>query len=136
MPPHLRRLLAIGALLLGLLAAWWQSKRETHQIHVAWLLTHVTTEVDAVLVDRANLTDFGWHVPGTPNKAWTWRHFDRGEAPDSGGEADITLAADVTAIDVACRFQLTKGGPLLRTKTQVPATAGVIDVGPCGAPGR
>jgi hypothetical protein len=138
LPPSVRRILGVLALLAGLAAAFWQSRSRTQTVDAALLLSHIAVSVDGVVVDRERLTDIGWRVADHEPKTWNWQHFSAGQAPEVTAPVAMTLPNDATQLEIACRFQLLPGTPLLRTQVRIPVpaqTQGVVpvDVEGCGS---
>ena len=126
------------ALLAGLGAAFWQSRARSQSLEIALLLNHIAVSIDGVVIDHQRLTDVGWRLADHDPKTWNWQHFTAGSAPDLTEPMPLKLPNDVTALEIACKFQLLPGSPPLRTLTRVPVpsrTDGVVpvDVESCGA---
>lgn len=113
----LRRLLAVGALLAGLVLAWWSTHAQSRTVDAVFLLTRAAVEVDGLRLGRDRLTRVTWSVPDADGRLVRgWFDFRQGEAPEVSPRWSVVLAAGATGVDVQCQFAL--GPELARIATQ------------------
>lgn len=137
-----RRMLAIGALVLGLGAAWLQGHDDRAEIQVSLLLTHADVQVGETVIEHQRLSEVIIRVPaGDRDGPSPWRKslsYAPGQVPKVTAAQTISLPEDVDHLEVGCVFDLGAGNPL-RTWTTVTvqrkrSDLQVVEVNGCGAP--
>lgn len=134
-----RRVIGIGALLLGLGAAWWTANTGRHDVQVSLLLTHLPMPGMDDGDGRSRLVRVELQIPTEPGGAIGWRHmrkWRRGEAPEASAPIKLELPKGVSEIGVRCTFSLDNAGT--RHQTTGVATIDdkrddlqVVDIGGC-----
>jgi hypothetical protein len=105
-----RRLLAVGALFAALMLAWWSTRAQGQTLEAVFLLTRASVEVEGVRLGRDRLTRVAWSAPDADGRQVRgWFDFAPGQAPEVSPHWRVTLAADATAVDVQCQFELGPG---------------------------
>jgi|ETNmetMinimDraft_26_1059896.scaffolds.fasta_scaffold52698_2 hypothetical protein len=136
-----RRWIAIGALVLGLGAAWLQGRDDRTQIQVSLLLTHAEVRLAGASIDYQRLAEVIIVVPaGEPGEPSPLRQsltYTPRRVPKVTAIVPLQLPEGVTTLDIGCVFRLGAGAAPLRTWTSAsvdPSRDGVqvLDIDRCG----
>ena len=135
-----RRMIGIGALVLGLGAAWWQARDESADVQVSLLLTHAQVQLGETVLPYQGLREVVLRVPaGEEGQPPIWRmalEFLPGQVPKVTRAIALKLPEKVDHIEVGCVFALGAANPL-RTWTTAPVQRQrtdlqVVDIDTCG----